>query len=283
MLIGLLGQSKVGKDTAGAVIAAELGGVCVAFADPIKRWCMKALGLTEKQLWGDTKEKPISKKHIQSLVPRPRKDGKVRLVLGPLFGHPTPTPWGDALDAACGFKTQGHTNHVDAPRVQQEIQFQRWWDELSREKGLTPRRVMQHFGTEFIRRRRGKRFWIDVGLHAAQDVLEGGVMYSRTKGVTPIKGAAPNCNAVVFTDVRFRNEVLAIKRAGGLVYGVFRSDMKKSKGAARGHASETEQLSVPRFWLDGVLLNRYDTAEKFQNAVRYFAQNRLLTRGPVIN
>jgi hypothetical protein len=137
----------------------------------------------------------------------------------------------------------------------------------------------------------GPKFWISAGLTVSDQILEGGVSYSRTKGVIPMKGELP-CNAAVFTDVRFRNEVIAIKRRGGEVYGVFRPAFQKMVQVKRttklsatfhrlSHASELEQLSVPQFWLNGRFINRFNTKEEFEQAVRYVARN-WANRGPVV-
>jgi hypothetical protein len=291
MIIGLMGQAGVGKDTAGAIIAAELGGTVLAFADPIKRWCMLALKLREEQLWGSLKEKetPIKKSQLKALEHK----GPLRMVVD------FPTTWASYLADACCVPTQ-QSRQVESRlwtmrewwvNRDVELAMHQWWREIKAEPGLTPRRVMQHFGTEFVRRRLGPKFWIQQGMSIADQILEGGVSYSRTKGVIPMKGDLP-CNAAVFTDVRFRNELIAIKRRGGEVYGVFRPKLQKMVTVTRktkldatfhrlSHASELEQLSVPQFWLNGRFMNRYDTAKEFEDTVRYVAR-KWAQRGPVV-
>lgn len=270
MIIGLLGVSGSGKDTSGAVLAKELNGTCIAFADPMKRFCMKALGLTERQLWGDQKEKPILKKQLKALRIVPR--GPSRLPGQIYFPDPTwRKRWMIALAEACGEKAYeepisgfpGHMIKHGPSYVNQhhEEEVLCWWGRIRNEKGLTPRRVLQTFGTEFARVILGEDFWIREGLSAARKVLNG-YAYDRLQGLAKRHGGS---DVVVLTDVRFRNEVLALKRAGGKVFRITRPS--PSKTAKGNHASESEQSSIPNWWLDGVL-NNDGTKVQFENQVR---------------
>jgi hypothetical protein len=293
MIIGLMGQKRVGKDTAGAVIAAELGGSVMAWADPIKRWCMLALNLNEEQLWGKAKEKPLTKPWLKSW-------SKKTAWLKPRDIGPLP-PWADYLADACCVPP--HQRGIVGSRayatlrwwVNDDINREMcvWWEGLRVEPGLTPRRVMQHFGTEFVRRRLGPTFWIDQGLRIADTLLKGGFRYTPAQGL--IANEKSMMNAAVFTDVRFRNEVLALRRVGALIYGIERPityalhpESKTSVMVKAGkekillHASEQEQLSVPQFWLDGRFINRFGSKEEFEHTVRYVARHRIATRGPVV-
>lgn len=85
------------------------------------------------------------------------------------------------------------------------------WEEL---KSLSPdvRGLMQRMGTEVGRNMFGENFWVD----AAIDSIEDG-------------------SKVVFADVRFINEVDAIKGLGGQVWRISR----KGVGPANDHISET--------------------------------------------
>lgn len=260
VIIGLVGVSGAGKDTAGAVIAQVLNGKCVAFADPLKRWCMNVLKLTEQQLWGDEKEKPIAE------LPPPLSASKS-----------TAPPWVDALVRACGDHIGYSRAHPDMANSTLEQALRQWWRSLSSEGRLTPRRVMQHFGTEFVRNNLGADYWVDAGLSIADKLLLNHD-YDRLQGLARMHGGR---DAVVFTDVRFRNEALAIRRRGGLLYRIEREGGSRTKLA--DHASEVEQSTIPQFWLDGTLLNRFDTPEEFQAAVRHVALERIVSRGGAVN
>lgn len=283
MILGLMGTAGAGKDTAGKVIAEVLGGTTLAFADPIKRWCMSALKLTERQLWGDQKEKPISKAQLKAADWRETKP--MRLV-GPMAVGVH--PWSYALSAACDSSFDPPRKHIDPTGATRHVDdtmhrlrhagMRDWWNSLKGEKGLTPRRVMQHFGTEYMRQNLGEDFWTKAGLKTASKLLHGDCTYHRLRGL--ISDPAYTLNAVVITDCRFRNEVLAIKRAGGLVFRIDRDGGSRTK--EKKHASEVEQSSVPQFWLDGVFRNRFDSAEHFADVVRYFAKQHLLHRVGVV-
>lgn len=97
----------------------------------------------------------------------------------------------------------------------------------------TGRHVLQTLGTEFGRSQ-GRDVWINAGINLAQDML--------------VEGA----NLVTITDGRFRNEVLAVKKAGGMVIHIVNPDDK----TVATHASEKEQESIPEFWYDYTLVNR---------------------------
>lgn len=262
MIIGLLGKSRSGKDTAGAVLARELNGTCIAFADPIKRFCIKALGLTIEQMWGDDKEKPISKKQLKALEPKKPKD-RAQLV----FRVPMPTPWNDALRDACCRPVA----HSDASA---EKKLQAWWDSIKLEKDLTPRRVMQHFGTEYVRQNLSPTFWIHIANEVSDKLLSGQFSYTKYGGLLPLsKIFSANNDAVIITDVRFRNEVLGLKARGAKVYRVHRSGLKTSSTIDTKHASEAEQNSIPSAWLDGQFSNCEGRRSEFEESVKGFALN----------
>lgn len=89
-------------------------------------------------------------------------------------------------------------------------------DAIDPRYGKSPREALQQIGTEW-----GRAFyqdiWVDCALRTARERLS----FSRSVGV-------------VFSDVRFENELDAIQAAGGSVWRVVRPGL----GAAGGHASE---------------------------------------------
>lgn len=108
------------------------------------------------------------------------------------------------------------------------------WFEGIMEKGpRTGRHILQTLGTEFGRTQ-GRDLWIDYGIKNAQNKLVSG------------------SNLVTITDGRFRNEVLAVKKIGGMVIHVINPD----DTTIATHASEKEQESIPPFWYDYRLVNR---------------------------
>ena len=98
------------------------------------------------------------------------------------------------------------------------------WEKL---KTLSPdvRPLLQRFGTEVGRNMFGENFWVDYALNS---IVDG------TK--------------VVISDVRYPNEVNAIKALGGKVYRVERDGV----GPANSHASEN---GLDGYEFDGELQN----------------------------
>ena len=127
--------------------------------------------------------------------------------------------------------------------------------------GITPRYVLQTLGTEWGRKQYAA-IWVNQALFAATCVLVDGRGYNRGHGVLDRRVAVDERipvggrDYVVITDVRFRNEVLAIKQAGGQVWQVFDpNNSTEVTGGVAGHVSETEMTSIPRFYFDARISN----------------------------
>jgi len=103
------------------------------------------------------------------------------------------------------------------------------WDEAKQVPDV--RRYLQRLGAEGVRDVIGDTTWIDLAMQA--------------------QAKHPRC---VVTDVRFRNEVEAIRDAGGIVVEVVRPDVAPVPSL---HPSETEQASVVP---DAMVLNDHDVA-----------------------
>jgi hypothetical protein len=227
MIIGLVGPARSGKDTAGAILARELGGTCIAFADPMKRFCREALGLTVDQLWGDKKEKPISKTQLKSIE---KVFSKMR---APQVAGDS-TPWMNRFERATSLQFDGVTKRV------YEREMMAWWQGLKAEKNLTPRRVLQTFGTEFGRKHLGDGFWVNVGLHTADHILSGKFVY------TPHGGSTANEGRIQRKSQTFQERLYS-------------------------HASESEQGGIPDFWLDGSFYNPEGDRQRYEANVKHFA------------
>jgi hypothetical protein len=105
----------------------------------------------------------------------------------------------DAVAAVFGWDRElleGRTTHSRAWREQVDP----WWAERLGIPGLTPRWVLQHWGTEVVRR----AFHDDTWIAALENRLRN------------------QQDHVVISDCRFPNEIAAIKRAGGIVVRVTR-------------------------------------------------------------
>lgn len=111
----------------------------------------------------------------------------------------------------------------------------------------TVREVLQRVGTEVFRDILGKDIWTNIGLAAAEAAL--------------INGAS----LVVFSDLRFRNELLALKRFGARTAYV--ADHWPFVPQTNGHASELdfEKTQLVCGWFDTVIVTKHPDG-KFESA-----------------
>jgi hypothetical protein len=118
--------------------------------------------------------------------------------------------------------------------------------------GLTPRHALQTLGTEWGRRCY-KDVWVDIAIRTAAKLLDNQTLsqIDRRDGqwmYNPQEGAywlyfnvetLPQHRGVVISDVRFPNEVAAIKAAGGRIWKIVRSEWSIKDFAWKHHASES--------------------------------------------
>lgn len=106
-----------------------------------------------------------------------------------------------------------------------------WFTEFIRhEETVTARHVLQTLGTECGRKNAPNR-WIDYALKRSNTLLD-------------------ECGSVVISDGRFRNEVLRVKAAGGIIIKV-----DGETNLTTNHQSEVEVATIPQFWYDVVIEN----------------------------
>lgn len=122
---------------------------------------------------------------------------------------------------------------------------------------LTPRHALQQLGTEWGRACY-ENIWVEYALRVAKELLDGGFVYTSQRGLESEYGH-PRCpqypyHGVVIPDVRFKNEMASIKKAGGKLIRIYRPDAGL-KGTAGTHPSEAEQMSIPDGAFDTVINN----------------------------
>jgi hypothetical protein len=145
--------------------------------------------------------------------------------------------WGDARDKADGRYFRG----VVDP------------DSLSGNY-LSPRYALQTLGTEWGRDCY-PNVWIDYGVRIAKELIdEGYATYTEKEGLVLHEKDQGLIGGVVFSDLRFKNEILAIREAGGVLIRIKREGFDGQVGLA-GHASEQEQKSIPDSDFDYVIQN----------------------------
>lgn len=237
MLIGILGKAGAGKDSAANVLVERHGFVKVSLADPLKRICREVFDFTEEQLWGPShKRNEPDTRYVQV------KAGSERLVdiqatRGPDGTPSLPVPFEGEEEGFEFFPPENIYGNPNMGRLRLPV----------RDQFLTPRFALQTLGSEWGRNCYGD-IWTEYAIRIAKTLLEGtsgegtSFEYTSQKGLYLVEGTWRPAGIVV-PDVRFRNEVDAIKAAGGVVWKILRPGAGLS-GAAAQHVSETEQDSV---------------------------------------
>ncbi len=237
MILGLSGRARSGKDTAAEILAPKLNGAVFALADPMKRFCEALFQLERDQLYGDKKEVLFKRS----------------------------TPW--AADCGTAFSRALNERFTPA-ELANRINFGRWLANLPPE--TTPRHILQTFGTECVRRSDyGDDFWVNHGLWVADELLRGGYDYSKYVGLMPKPGHY--YSAALVTDVRFRNEMLILRRTGAKLMLIDRDAAQAGLSLqAKAHVSEFELSTIPRWWYDFVVENN-GPLEKFEATLGGYA------------
>jgi len=131
----------------------------------------------------------------------------------------------DAVAAVFGWDRTMLEGRTKAAREWRE-QVDPWWAERLDIPNLTPRWVLQYWGTEVCR----KSFHDDIWIASLENKL-------RTSS-----------DNVVISDCRFPNEISSIKRAGGIVVWVKRGELPEwydlALNANQGHNYSIQQLKA---------------------------------------
>lgn len=223
MLVGICGQAGSGKDTVADYLCRNHSFVKVAFADPLKRICREVFDFSDEQLWGPSEK---------------RNEPDERYVRG------WTVPGGGAV---LPFEWAVPTNPGEKPKAVY----------------LTSRYALQTLGTEWGRNCY-PNVWVAYAIRVHKCLQEGGWAYDQKRGlytVSVLMDRRKNPDAmmwpkihVVVSDVRFRNEVEELKKAGGLVLKVVRPGYEGDVGIS-GHASEEEQKSIHDKEFSAIIVN----------------------------
>lgn len=231
MIVGLSGVSGAGKDTVADLIQEMRSGwVKVALADPMKRICRDVYDFTEDQLWGpsEMRNKPDKR------YPR--------------------------LCSECGGK--GDRVYEDTPQGSPALQpcMVCHGEKVTY---LTPREALQQLGTNWARNCY-LNTWVDLTIRTAQKLMASPhLVYTQAHGLSPILRPSVNIapsavdpesvSGVLVSDVRYRNEMAAIKKAGGIVIRVRRDTTLSA--VYTSHSSEQEMGQIQDSEFDLVVDN----------------------------
>jgi hypothetical protein len=231
MIIAFCGQAGSGKDTAADFLVKNHGFVKVAFADVLKRVCREIFDFSDEQLWGSSAE-------------RNKPDTRyARFALNPMTA----------------------TREVHGEQVGEYRDTEKGREFVP--QYLTPRHALQQLGTEYGRECY-PNIWVEYALRVADKLLhKSGVLRSVHYSYTQQDGlrvtnvpVGPKPAGVVISDVRFKNEIDAIRAAGGKIIRLKRG--QGLEGAAGQHRSEAEQRELPDDLFDKIIDNRgYDLGD----------------------
>lgn len=251
MIIGLCGQAGAGKDTVADFLVKNHGFVKVALADSLKRICREVFDFSDKQLWGPSEER--NKVDVRYLRRPAQNAWTCTKCCHRLFGEKfEEMTLGHVLaDRDCALCTERMAWH-NMHYVKLPAEY------------LTPRHALQQLGTEWGRECYGN-VWVDYALRVAKELLRNVGRYTARTGLlsggTNIAERVPQ--GVVISDVRFINEVEAIRAANGNVWKIERPGAGLT-GAAAQHASEQEQNSIDPRKFASVLNNANGPLEELE-------------------
>jgi hypothetical protein len=218
--LGLTGQAGSGKDLV-ADYFVEKGFMKVSFADPIKRFVMKAFGIPKYVLWGPSSARDLV--------------------------FPVEDYW--------WFEAIGHFNYAaqelladvltDDTRHNGFLQLYDWftWLRFTHRDKISARIILQTLGTEWGRKV-DDAMWLRYAYKNIEYCNVKGYRYIQDEGPTFLK---ENYKGVVITDHRFQNEIMYTKSHGGYCLRLIRESLENKEGnvGLAGHKSEAEQKAIP--------------------------------------
>lgn len=250
-LIILGGEAGAGKDTAAAHLAERYGAAVLAQADPFKRIAKDIFGFDNNQLWGPS--------HYRNKVDTRFGDHKVlAAALEWVYGAAKSPVLDDVFPGATD------TTRRRAASGLQDYFVDACHLRAGQDGGLSARFVLQYLGSEWGRRV-DPLVWVRYSHAMAERLLAGGGTYLKDLGFVPV-ASFPGYPWVVVSDGRFRNEILAAKKVGGVALEVVRPGNEASAQAVAaagiaGHVSEAQLKTVPPHFYDAQIFNTGTVAD----------------------
>lgn len=224
-IIGLSGLAGSGKDFIANLLVKNHGFVKIALADPLKRICQDVFDFSDEQLFGSSEERNKPDKRYFT--------GKIR---GDIIGYE------DTRILLCLEKGIEPTHE----EIEEGCKIY-----------LTPRFALQSLGTEWGRRCY-PNIWTDYTLKIARKLLsDQNWQYDPRYGIWQDENIR-EVRGVVISDIRFRNEMEAVKAEDGKVIRIVRNKPTTLSGAASLHSSEQEQKEISDTEFDYILNNQED-------------------------
>jgi hypothetical protein len=243
MIIGLLGKSHSGKDTVASMIA------------PIHLVLMNGVWTDIEALVDEVSAAQRKKTALKSQATQIALADPIKVTSREVYDFSYMQLWGPSAERNKPDERYPR-QHTPGPMPDDDPRCQRCGRPLGIDvcSYLTPREALQELGTGWGRRCY-ENTWIDLGIRHATELINGNrVRRPSDDAHFASSYIIEQTELVLFSDVRFQNEVEAIKEASGQVWKITRSGAGLT-GAAGAHESETEQDGVDEELFDHVIVN----------------------------
>lgn len=265
-IIGVTGQAGAGKDEVAGRLVQKHGFVQLSLADPMKRFGLNVFGFDVIQLWGPSSARNHFDPGFNECSIRVSQvEFEPGCSIAKVRRHCDPG-WGDAAMRLADYGEEFVNGLLEEPaaRVEALNMLYFWFASLGHHYNqLSPRIMLQSLGTAWGREVVSEDLWINHLVDTAERVLQGEV-YEREVGFLNAERTPPPVG-IVCSDVRFANELNAVKDAGGRIIRVTResADKKSKKLGIAGHASEAEQKTFTDDMFDSILKNESTLKELY--------------------
>lgn len=141
---------------------------------------------------------------------------------------------------------------------------------------LTPRFALQWIGTEGYRTC-CHDIWTLKTLATAKKLMATACAYSPRRGISQTVTVSPAWSGIAIPDLRFKNEHILLRNAGGVLVRLKREVAANQSGIS-GHQSEQELSQIPDSFYDYVIDNQNITLAELEAAVSkiFYKQRDLL-------
>lgn len=231
MIIGLSGLAGSGKDFIANILVEQHKFVKIALADPLKRICQDVFNFSDQQLWGPSEERNKPDKRY--------------------FTGRTRNEIVDYEDARCLCALDKISrDDFSEPTKEEMLEYRKIY--------LTPRFALQQLGTNWGRNCYPD-IWTNYTLRLAKKLLSNqDWQYDPRYGTWQESGDFDHPQGVVISDIRFQNEMTAVKNEGGKIVRIYRKKSTTLYGIDSLHSSEQEQREIPDSAFDYILNNQDD-------------------------
>lgn len=225
-ILGICGKAGSGKDTSAEYLKSRHKYCTISFADPLKQFAMAVFDFSVHSLWGPSPVRSVRDKRYKSYSPADpywRKATERYHEYAPVW-----------LGEVAGSKTK-------VAKLLPALDAWFHWLGTHHGDSISPRVVLQTLGTEFGRTSIGPQVWCNLALQTSKAILAGVdaagnyIDYSHSDG-TFILDRPNSYRGVVIADVRFPNELQAIRKVGGSVVKIVRESNIYGQS---NHESET--------------------------------------------